>query len=43
MWPHVLTLNQPLPLLPLALRNAGVIPVDLEETYNEARERSRLQ
>lgn len=42
LWPRALTLGQPLPLLPLALRNAGVVPVDLEETYNEARERSRL-
>ena len=31
-----------LPELPLALRNAGVAPVDLEATYGEARERSRL-
>jgi hypothetical protein len=42
LWPRLLTLGQPLPVLPLALRNAGVVPVDLEETYSEARERSRL-
>jgi Protein of unknown function (DUF4058) len=42
MWPRSLPLDQPLPTLPLALRNAGVVPVDLEETYGEARERSRL-
>lgn len=42
LWPRLLPLGQPLPLLPLALRNAGVVPVDLEETYGEARERSRL-
>jgi hypothetical protein len=42
LWPRVLTLGQALPVLPLALRNAGVVPVDLEETYGEARERSRL-
>jgi hypothetical protein len=42
VWPRPLTLGLPLPLLPLALRNAGVVPVDLEETYTEARERSRL-
>ncbi len=42
LWAHPLLLGQPLPLLPLALRNAGVVPVDLEETYSEARERSRL-
>ena len=42
VWPRPLLLGQPLPVLPLALRNAGVAPVDLEETYSEARERSRL-
>lgn len=42
VWPTVLGLGQPLPVLPLSLRNAGVVPVDLEETYSEARERSRL-
>ena len=42
LWPRILTLGQPLPVLPLALRNAGIVPVDLEETYCEARERSRL-
>jgi hypothetical protein len=42
LWPRPLSLGQPLPVLPLALRNASVVPVDLEETYSEARERSRL-
>jgi hypothetical protein len=42
LWPRPLALGQPLPVLPLALRNAGVVPVDLEETYTEARQRSRL-
>src|SRR5438105_2563441 len=42
LWPRPLRLGQPLPVLPLALRNAAIVPVDLEETYNEARERSRL-
>jgi hypothetical protein len=42
LWPRLLSLGQPLPVLPLALRNAGVVPVDLEETYSEARQRSRL-
>jgi hypothetical protein len=42
VWPRLLTLGQPLPVLPLALRNAGVVPVDLEVTYTEARDRSRL-
>ncbi len=42
LWPRLLTLGQPLPVLPLALRNAEIVPVDLEETYSEARARSRL-
>jgi hypothetical protein len=42
IWPTTLTLGQSLPLLPLALRNAGVVPVDLETTYTEACQRSRL-
>jgi hypothetical protein len=42
VWPQALTLGQPLPLLPLALRNAETVPVDLEETYNEACRRSKL-
>src|SRR5438552_2905786 len=42
LWPRALSLGEPLPVLPLALRNGGVVPVDLEETYAEARERSRL-
>ncbi len=42
VWPQPLALGQPLPILPLALRNAGVVPVDLEETYSEACRRSRL-
>jgi len=42
LWPRPLLLGEPLPVLPLALRNAGVVPVDLEETYSEARQRSRL-
>jgi hypothetical protein len=42
VWPHPLRLGEALPTLPLALKNAGTVPVDLEETYSEARERSRL-
>ena len=42
LWPRTLQLGQPLPTLPLALRNAGTVPVDLEETYSEACQRSRL-
>jgi hypothetical protein len=43
VWPRSLVIGEPLPVLPLALRNAGIVPVDLDETYTEARERSRLQ
>jgi hypothetical protein len=42
LWPRPLAVGQPLPVLPLALRNAGIVPVDLEETYSEARQRSKL-
>jgi hypothetical protein len=42
LWPRPLVLGQALPMLPLALRNAGIVPVDLEETYMEACQRSRL-
>ena len=42
LWPRALAPGQTLPTLPLALRNAGVVRVDLEETYSDARERSRL-
>lgn len=42
LWPEPLAIGQALPLLPLSLRNAGVVPVDLDETYQEARQRSRL-
>jgi hypothetical protein len=42
VWPIPLALGQPLPLLPLILRGGPAIPANLEETYTEARERSRL-
>ena len=42
VWPRSLPLGQPLPVMPLALRNAETVPVDLDATYSEARERSRL-
>jgi hypothetical protein len=41
-WPVALAVGQPLPLLPLALRGAFFVPVDLEATYVEARQRCRL-
>jgi len=36
VWPHPLAVGAPLPVLPLALRNAGIVPLDLEKTYTEA-------
>ena len=43
VWPVALCVDDPLPVLPLALRNAGIVPLDLETTYTEACRRSRLQ
>jgi hypothetical protein len=43
IWPVPLALGQPLPVLPLALRNTGVVPVDFEATYREACRSSRLE
>lgn len=42
LWPRPLRVGESLPTLPLALRNAETVPVDLEETYLEACIRSRL-
>jgi hypothetical protein len=42
LWTVPLAVGQALPLLPLALRGAFFVPVDLEATYTEARQRSRL-
>ncbi len=42
LWPVPLIVGQPLPVLPLSLRGASCVPVDLEATYTEARLRSRL-
>ncbi|HWG42376.1 MAG TPA: DUF4058 family protein [Gemmataceae bacterium] len=42
LWPVPLALGQSLPLLPLALRGAFFVPVDLEATYTETRQRCRL-
>jgi hypothetical protein len=42
LWPVALTIGERLPLLPLALRGAEPVPVDLEATYMDARQRSRL-
>jgi hypothetical protein len=42
VWPAPLVVGEPLPTLPLALRGARAVPLDLEGTYTQARERSRL-
>jgi Protein of unknown function (DUF4058) len=42
MWPAMFAVGGTLPLLPLALRRTGFVPVDLEATYMDARQRSRL-
>jgi hypothetical protein len=42
LWPVPLALGQNLPVLPLALRGAFFVPVELEATYMEARRRSHL-
>jgi hypothetical protein len=42
VWPTPLVVGQPLPTVPLALRGAGCVPLDLEAAYTEARQRSRL-
>jgi hypothetical protein len=42
LWMNPLTVGQPLPTMPLALRGGPVIPIDLEGTYTEARVDSRL-
>jgi hypothetical protein len=42
LWRRPLEPGQPLPVLPLALCNAGVVPLDLDLSYAEARRRSRL-
>jgi hypothetical protein len=41
-WLNPLTIGGELPKLPLALRGAGWVPIDLDATYTEARRRSRL-
>ncbi len=42
LWREPLALGQPLPTLPLAVRGLGCLAVDLEGTYMEARNRSRI-
>jgi hypothetical protein len=42
LWREPLAVGQPLPTLPLAVRGLGCLRIDLEETYMEARKRSRI-
>jgi hypothetical protein len=42
LWPVSLAVGGTLPLLPLALKRARAVPLDLEATYADARQRSRL-
>jgi hypothetical protein len=42
VWTFPLTVGQPLPVVPLALRATTTVPLDLESTYAEARRNSRL-
>jgi hypothetical protein len=43
VWPVALTVGGALPILPLGLRSMRAVPVDLEATYTQARQRSRLE
>jgi hypothetical protein len=42
LWREPLALGGPLPTLPLAVRGLGCLPIDLEGTYMEARQRGRI-
>ncbi len=42
VWDARLAVGESLPTLPLALRGNGPVPLDLEASYTEARQRSRL-
>jgi hypothetical protein len=42
VWFEPLTVGKALPVMPLAVRGYGFVPVDLEATYTEACQRSRL-
>ena len=42
VWFAALAIGQPLPLMPLFLRGFGCVPLDLEVSYTETRQRSRL-
>ena len=42
VWPVAMTLGQPLPTVPLPIKGYGVIPLDLESAYSDARRRLRI-
>ena len=42
VWPALLEIGRPLPVLPLALNAEQCLPVDLEATYTAACQRRRL-
>jgi hypothetical protein len=42
LWREALGIDHPLPTLPLAVRGLGCLPIDLEGTYTEARNRGRI-
>lgn len=42
VWLFPLALGEPLPTVPLGLKRSSLIPVDLELTYEEAREASQI-
>jgi hypothetical protein len=42
LWREPLAVGQALPTLPLAVRGLGCLPIDLEATYLEARQRGRI-
>jgi hypothetical protein len=42
LWREPLAVGQPLPTLPLAVRGLGCVPIHLESTYSEARQRGRI-
>lgn len=42
LWTALLAVGEPLPLLPMPLDRGQFVPLDLEATYTEVRQRSRL-
>ena len=42
LWRESLAVGQALPTLPLAVRGLGCLPINLEATYSEARQRGRI-